>query len=274
MKTPQAVQDIAARLEAVGIEDARREARILLAGALGLDAAGLLLLTDVPQAAFEMQLARREKREPLAYILGRKEFWGMEFEVSAATLIPRPDSETLIEAATAALPERNQVTQVLDLGTGTGCLLLAALSEFRQAFGIGIDLSPQAAALAARNARRLDLADRCAFIAGNWANSVQQKFNLILSNPPYIALQDLPGLMPEVARFEPLTALAGGGDGLAAYRQIFDVLPRLLNESGIAVIELGAGQAGQVGALASKAGLKAEIGKDLANIARVLIIRA
>jgi release factor glutamine methyltransferase len=274
VKTSQAVHDIAARLRAAGIEDARREARILLAAALGVDAAGLLLLADVSEAAFEAQVARREKREPLAYILGRQEFWSLEFEVSPATLIPRADSETLIEAAMAALPERNQVERILDLGTGTGCLLLAALSEFRHAFGIGIDLSPKAAALAARNAKKLGLADRSAFIAGNWSDTLQQKFNLVLSNPPYIAARDLPELMPEVARFEPLSALAGGEDGLAAYRAIFDVLPRLLSESGVAVLELGAGQAEQVGAFASKAGFRAEIRKDLANMARVLLIRA
>jgi len=274
MKTSQAVQDIAARLAAAGIEDARREARILLASALGLDAAGLLLLTDVPEAAFEMQVARREKREPLAYILGKKEFWGLEFEVSPVTLIPRPDSETLIEAAIAALPERKQVKRVLDLGTGTGCLLLAALSEFRDAYGVGVDLSPDATALASRNARKLGLAGRAAFIAGNWAEALQQKFNLVLSNPPYIAAKYLPGLMPEVARFEPLSALAGGEDGLAAYRAIFSVLPRLLSETGIAIFELGAGQVEQVTDFAGKTGFRAEIRNDLANIARALIIRA
>lgn len=274
MKTVQAVQAIATRLQAAGITDARREARILLAGALGVDAAGLLSLPDVEEAAFERHLARREQREPLAYILGVKEFWGLEFAVSPATLIPRPDSETLIEAALAALPERQRVKQILDLGTGTGCLLLAALSEFYQAFGVGVDLSPEAAALAARNARTLGLAHRAVFIAGSWSDSLQQKFDLVLSNPPYIPREDLPGLMPEVAQFEPESALAGGEDGLFAYRAILGVLPGLLTESGIAVLELGAEQAEHVGALAGAAGFRVDIRADLANIARAMIIRA
>lgn len=274
MRTKEALDIIAARLQAAGIEDARREARIILAQAAGVDAAGLLLLENVAESAFEPQVSRRERREPLAYILGKKEFWGVEFDVSPATLIPRPDSETLIEAAITAFPQRNQVRHILDLGTGTGCLLLAALSEFPGAFGIGVDLSPDSAALAARNARKLGLEKKSAFIAGNWADPLRQKFDLVLSNPPYIALSDLPGLMPEVGRFEPLCALAGGEDGLAAYRQIIAVLPLLLMASGIAILELGAGQAAQVAGLAQAAGFRSEIRKDLSNIARALTIRA
>ena len=218
-------------------------------------------------------LARREKREPLAYILGRKEFWGLEFAVSPATLIPRPDSETLIEAALAGFADRRQVKRILDLGTGTGCLLLAALSEFADAFGVGVDLSPDAAALAARNARHLGLADRSAFVAGNWSASLQEKFDLVLSNPPYIVDTDLPGLMPEVGQFEPMRALDGGADGLDAYRAIIAALPALLSDSGIAVLELGAGQAKSVAAMAVAAGLKTEIRKDFANIGRALTLK-
>ena len=274
MKTADAVRDIAARLAAAGIEDARREARIILAASVGLDAAGLLLLPEVANVVFEDHVARRVKREPLAYILGRKEFWGLEFEVSPATLIPRPDSETLIEAALAALPARAQVKWVLDLGTGTGCLLLAALSEFRNAFGVGVDLSPKAANLASRNARNLGLRERSGFIAGDWSDSLQQKFDLIISNPPYIPAADVAGLMPEVARFEPPSALAGGEDGLAAYRSIIAALPDLLSKAGVAVLELGAGQAAQVSAMAMAAGFASEIRADLANIARAMVIRA
>jgi release factor glutamine methyltransferase len=273
VKTGQAVAEIAARLDAAGIEDARREARIILAAAANVDAAGLLLLPEIPEDCFEAMVARRARREPLAYILGRKEFWGMEFEVSPATLIPRPDSETLIEAALSALPERRQVGWVLDLGTGTGCLLLAALREFQDAFGVGTDLSAEAAALAARNARKLGLGGRGFFLAGNWADPLHRKFDLVLSNPPYIPDADLPGLMPEVARFEPASALAGGADGLAAYRRIIQALPGLLTPAGVAVLELGAGQAAPVAALARTAGFRAESRADLGNIPRALTLR-
>lgn len=273
MKTGAAVREIAARLAAAGIEDARREARIILAAALGVDAAGLLLADDVPEAAFETYVARRVKREPLAYILGRREFWGLAFEVSPATLIPRPDSETLIEAALAAFPERARVKRILDLGTGTGCLLLAALSEFGRAFGVGVDLAFQAASLAARNARNLGLNGRCGFFTGDWAAALAGKFELVVSNPPYIAEAELSGLMPEVARFEPMRALAGGADGLAAYRAILRVLPGLLSDSGVAVLELGAGQGQAVAGLAQAAGFRVEIRADFANIPRALTLR-
>jgi len=261
--TAEAIAMIAARLGAAGIEDPRREARILLAATLGTDAAGLLTIADVDPAGFEMALVRREAREPMAYILGRREFWGLSFMTSAATLIPRPDSETLIEAALAALPDRAAVRRILDLGTGTGCLLLAALHEFPSAFGVGVDIAPAAAALAARNAAALNLAARAAFLAGDWARSFDATFDLVLSNPPYIQTTDLPGLMPEVARFEPITALDGGPDGLMAYRLILPHLQRLLAPGGIAVLELGAGQADEVARLAEAGDLSMSTRVDL-----------
>lgn len=263
---------IAARLGAAGIEDARREARILLAATLGTDAAGLLTIADVDPAGFEAALARRVAREPMAYILGRREFWGLSFMTSAATLIPRPDSETLIEAALAALPDRAAVRGILDLGTGTGCLLLAALHEFSSAFGVGVDIAPAAAALAARNAAALNLAARAAFLAGDWARSLDGTFDLVLSNPPYIQTTDLPGLMPEVARFEPTTALDGGPDGLMAYRLILRHLQRLLAPGGIAVLELGAGQADEVARLAEAGDLSMATRADLGLHLRAAIL--
>jgi release factor glutamine methyltransferase len=274
LKTSDAISQIAARLAAAGIEDARREARIILSAAAGIDAAGLLLLTNVPDGLAEPLVARRVKREPLAYILGRKEFWGLEFAVSKATLIPRPDSETIIEAALAAYPQRADVHRILDLGTGTGCLLLAALSEFKNAFGIGVDVSPQAACLAAANARTLGLAGRSAFVVGNWAASLtRMKFDLVLSNPPYIAGPEFAGLMPEVGQYEPASALDGGPDGLAAYRAIIGALPELLADSGLALMELGADQAEPVAKLAQAAGFATDFRADMANIPRVLLIR-
>ncbi len=273
MKTANAVALMAARLATAGIEEPRREARLILAAALGVDTAGLLLVEDVADDLGEDMLRRRLAHEPLAYILGRREFWGLDFLTSPVTLIPRPDSETLIEAALAAFPERVAVRRILDLGTGTGCLLLAALSEFTGAFGIGVDLSPEAASLATRNAERLGFAGNAVFFAGDWTEAISGKFELILSNPPYIPIAEIKGLMPEVAHYEPLSALNGGDDGLMAYRIIIRSLPALLAEGGVAILELGAGQASSVAFLATAAGFRYEIRHDLGRHERALILR-
>ena len=267
--TAQALTAVAARLAEAGIEEPRREARLLVAAAEGITAARLLLRDTVDEARYEPLVARRAARAPLAYILGRKEFWGLEFAVSPATLIPRPDTETLVEAVLALgiAPAR-----VLDLGTGTGCLLLAVLSECPAAFGVGVDISPAAAALACANARSLGLADRAAFCAGNWAAALEGAFDLVLSNPPYIPGGDIAGLMPDVAAFEPARALDGGADGLEAYRLIIAALPRLLTPTGAAVLELGAGQAPDVAALAAQAGFAATTRADLAGVPRAIIL--
>jgi release factor glutamine methyltransferase len=262
------------RLAAAGIDAARLEARLLLAHALGLASAGLLAGLDLPAPAsgYPGLVARRAGREPLALILGRREFWSLDLLVSPATLIPRPESETLIEAALAAFAGRAAPRRLLDLGTGTGCLLLAALGEFPAACGVGIDRVPAAAALARDNAAVLGLAGRAAFLCGDWAAAVAGRFDLVLANPPYIPTADIAGLMPEVACHEPRSALDGGADGLAAYRAILADLPRLLAPGGIAVVELGAGQAAPVAALAAGAGLAAEARADLAGVPRALIL--
>jgi release factor glutamine methyltransferase len=179
----------------------------------------------------------------------------------------------LIEAAVAAFARRAPPPSVLDLGTGTGCLLLAALSEFPGTFGIGVDRSAAAVALAARNATALHLADRARFVCGDWADAIAARFDLVLSNPPYIRTGDLDGLMPEVARYEPRAALDGGPDGLAAYRRLIPALPSLLTSAGVGILEIGAGQAAAVGKLALQAGLGAEIRPDLAGIPRALVLR-
>jgi release factor glutamine methyltransferase len=269
MATTAALTLITRHLAAAGIEAPRREARLLLAAAEGVSAAGLLALDEVDEAKFTPLLRRREAREPMAYILGRREFWGLDFAVSPATLIPRPDSETLIEALLAAglTPRR-----VLDLGTGTGCLLLAALHEFPQAFGVGVDVAGPAAALARANAVALGMAGRTVFLAGNWADALAADFDLVLSNPPYIAAAEVAGLMPEVARYEPLSALAGGTDGLEAYRAIIAALPRLLAPGGVAILELGAGQARSVAALAAAAGYGCTTRPSLDGIERAAVL--
>ncbi len=274
MNIEAAIRQISERLDEAGIESARREARLILAAAGGTDAAGLLLRDSVDPALFEPLLQRRCAREPLAYILGRREFWGLAFEVSPATLIPRPDSETLIEAATETFLFRGAVDRILDLGTGTGCLLIAALNEFPNAFGVGTDISPRAAALARRNAETLGFASRATFLAADWsAPLAPATFDLVLANPPYIPASDLPDLMPDVKNYEPRTALDGGPDGLTAYRHIISALPNLLAPNGAAILELGIGQADSVARLAQNAGFSTKTRPDLANIPRALVIR-
>jgi release factor glutamine methyltransferase len=265
-----------ARLAASGIETPRREARLLLAAATGRTAEALLRDAEqtIDATLYTDMIARRAAREPLAMILGHREFWSLDIEVSADTLIPRADSETLVEAAIAALPDRATVRRVLDLGTGTGCLLLAALAEFPAAHGIGIDRVAAAATLARRNATRLGFASRAQFLAGNWTDAITGRFDLVLSNPPYIESGQIAGLMPEVARHEPTSALDGGTDGLQCYRALIPRLPGLLAKEGVAIIELGAGQARATIATARAAGLAASTRADLAGIDRALILRA
>ena len=263
------------RLRDAGVDSPRREARLLLGQALGRTQTDLLAAPDdaIDPGAYLSLIGRRAAREPLAQILGTREFWSLDFEISPATLIPRPDSETLIEAAVAAFPDRHAVRRVLDLGTGTGCLLLAALTEFPGAFGVGLDWTPLAAALARRNARRLGLGARAAFLAGDWARAIAGRFDLVLCNPPYVPTGEIGGLMPEVARYEPASALDGGMDGLRAYAALLPELTRLLAPSGAAVLELGHGQAGAVAGLAIRAGLTISIRADLAGIPRALVGR-
>lgn len=265
----------AAVLTDAGIASARREARLILAAATGLTAEELLRGPDLdfePQI-YQRLLERRAAHEPLAFIVGYQEFWSLPFRVSPATLIPRADTETLIEAALAT--RTDGIRMILDLGTGTGCLLLAALTEHPAAFGVGTDRSPAAARLAAQNASDLGLTSRSAIVCADWAAPIAGRFDLILSNPPYIEHAAIPGLMPEVACFEPASALDGGKDGLDAYRIIIADLPRLLAPEGLAVIELGAGQAAGVASLARRAGFTRISGrKDLAGIDRALLIQA
>ncbi len=266
------------RLRPAGIDSPRLEARLLLAHTLGLTPTALLRdpQTTVPpqhQARYDSLVARRAAREPLAYILGHREFWSLDFAVSPATLIPRPDSETLVQAAREAFAGRPAPRQVLDLGTGTGCLLLAALTEFPQAFGIGVDRQPAATRLAAANAAALGLAARAAFLCGDWATALDSRFDLVLCNPPYIPTCELRALMPEVAGHEPRSALDGGEDGLGAYRTLIPSLKLLLAPGGVAVLEVGAGQAETVRALAEQAGFATGLQQDLAGMVRALVLR-
>lgn len=266
-------------LRAAAIENPRLEARLLLAHALGCRTEDLLRDPRAPvppdaAAAFGSALRRRLAREPMAHILGHQGFWTLDLLVSSATLVPRADSEALIEAALEALPARERVRRVLDLGTGTGCLLLAALSEFPSALGVGVDRVPAAAALARANAARNGLADRALVLAGDWAAAIgEATFDLVLCNPPYIESAAIPELMPEVARHEPGTALDGGQDGLDAYRTVVAELPRLLAPGGVGILELGAGQRAAVEALAEERGLVPQACReDLGGVPRALVM--
>lgn len=263
----------AERLRAIA-DNPRLEARLLLAHALGLTQNDLIRDPGriIDSRTFNALVARRVAHEPIAMILGYREFWSMAFEVSGSTLIPRPDSETLIEAALAAFAGRPPPRRIIDLGTGTGCLLLALLSEFRQAFGIGVDVSADAARLAKSNAVRLGLANRAVFLASDWVDPIEGRFDLIISNPPYIRRGDIRTLMPEVRDYEPTKALDGGLDGYDAYRVIIARLPSLLEPDGIAILELGEGQATYVSDIARQSGLNVSFRLDLAGVSRAVVL--
>jgi release factor glutamine methyltransferase len=262
-------------LAAAGIENPRLEARLLLAHAMGLRTEDLIRdphrTADAPD--FAALVARRAGHEPLALILGWREFWSLRFRVSQDTLIPRPDSETLVEAALSALPDRDGSPWVLDLGTGTGCLLLSFLHERPGAFGIGVDREPAAATLGRHNAEDLGMGGRAAFLAGNWDAPLKGRFDLVISNPPYITSSDIAALMPEVRSHEPVLALDGGPDGLAAYRVIVARARALLRPGGVMILELGAGQCEDVTALGLAVGASVDARRDLAGVERALILR-
>ncbi len=259
-----------------GIEQPRREARLLLAHALGLDRDAILRLArdhPIVSGPFLALIARRAGHEPLALITGRRGFWSLDLAVDRSTLIPRPDTESLIESALACRPDRARIRTILDLGCGTGALLLAALREYSDAFGVGIDRAQPACRLARRNAGANDLAARAAFACADWAAPLDAEFDLVLSNPPYIETAAIPGLMPEVARHEPALALDGGPDGLDAYRALIPALARLLAPDGLAILEIGSGQADAVTALATRAGLAAvHRGHDLSGTIRAICL--
>ena len=263
------------RLRAAEVEQPRRDARLLLAEALRLPPERLLTspertLDDLEAATFESLVARRASREPVSRILGRREFWGLSFRLSPETLDPRPDSETLVEAALGRLSARRP-SRLLDLGTGSGCLLLALLSERPESWGLGVDLSPAALATARTNALDLGLSRRAAFAVMDWTAAVVGPFDAILCNPPYV--EEGAGLAPEVAVYDPPGALYAGSDGLVAYRQLVPGLPALLAPEGWALLELGAGQAAAVSALGRAAGFsKIEIKADLSGTPRCLAL--
>lgn len=273
----QAVAAIASRLQAAGIERARAEARLLAAQALGVKLETVVgddarELTGDEMRRLEALAARRVRREPMAQILGQREFFGRNFRVTADVLTPRPDSETLIEAVLARVPDRSAPLQLLELGVGSGCLLLTLLAELPNAKGLGIDISPAALAVTKANANALGLAERCDLIEGDWSGAVAGSYDIVVGNPPYIPSADISGLDPEVSRYEPRLALDGGADGLTFYRRLTKDIDRLLVSRGLLALEVGVGQAGEVAALLKSAGLQQiECRQDLAGMERCVL---
>ena len=270
MRVREALTAPARWLEAVSMTP-RLDAELLMAHALGMSREQMLLsaMDAEAPAAFAALLARRLAHEPVAYITGRRAFWTIELEVGPGVLVPRPDSETLIDAAVDRFGPRGPAT-ILDLGTGPGTLLLAALDQWPQARGLGIDRSEDALAYARRNAARLGLGDRAELRLGDWGEGIEGRFDLVLANPPYVAADaDLP---PDVADHEPAAALFAGADGLDDYRRLAPQLPRLIAPGGIACVEIGAGQKQAVAALFGAAGLRVASRDDLAGVARCLVL--
>jgi len=268
----EAIRAAAERLAATS-DTARLDAELLMAHLFGVTRSELLLrhMRDPAPPGFAALVERRAAHEPVAYITGRQDFYGLPFIVTPATLIPRADSETLVEAALAARPG---AARVLDLGTGSGALLLAVLAYLRGAQGVGIDRAPQALAVAARNAEQLGLREQADFREGDWhaagwADDLGT-FDLILCNPPYV--ETTAALDRQVAGFEPASALFAGPEGLDDYRVLIPQLRALMRPGALAVLEIGANQAGAVGALAAASGFCVELARDLAGRARALLL--
>lgn len=264
-------------LGAAGVELPRRDARLLLAEALGgrpdlVTGYPERLLEPGQENRFRTLVERRAAREPVSRILGWREFWSLDLQVNPDVLDPRPESETVVEAVLARIDNRQAPLRILDLGTGSGCLLLALLSELPRARGLGVDISSAALVIARKNARKLGLAPRAAFRQGDWAQGITGSWQAIVSNPPYIMDQEIGDLAPEVARYDPKLALSGGADGLAAYRSLAPQAARLLAPDGVLGLEVGAGQACEVGRLLGTAGLAVlDCVRDLAGQERCVL---
>jgi release factor glutamine methyltransferase len=264
-----------ARLAAAGIPGARHEARLLLAQATGF---GLETLIGYPERTvaddreYARLLARRAAREPLSRLIGRREFWSLDFTVTRDTLDPRADSEAVVEAALERIPNRSAALRIADLGTGTGCLLAALLSMLPHASGVAVDRDPAAAAVAARNLAALGLGGRAHVMVGDWGRALAGAFDLVVVNPPYIPSGAIGGLQPEVALHDPRRALDGGRDGLAALRRVIAGLPAMLAAGGTAVVEFGDGQGAAVTGLVADAGLSVvALHRDLSGRDRCIV---
>lgn len=271
MTAAEALRAAIPRLTAAGIDSAPRDARLLLAHAMGIAADRLTLhlpdpLTDPAQAAFDAAIAARLTRQPVAQIIGQRLFWGRSFKVTQDTLDPRPETEILVAEALS-----RPFLKILDLGTGTGCILLSCLADMPMASGTGSDLSAKALAVAQENATRLHLAARAKFLQSDWLKAIPGRFDLIVSNPPYIAAAEMPQLAADVLQWEPHSALTPGGDGLDAYRVIAQQAPSRLLNGGRLLLEIGPTQGPAVSALLAAQGLhRIRILQDLDGRDRVV----
>jgi release factor glutamine methyltransferase len=258
------IGEVSRLLGKAGVESAGLDARLLVAHACGLSHENLVaqssrLLSDPEHQNLDLLVCRRQAREPVSRILGRRAFWSHEFSIGPATLDPRPDTETLIELAVALIGEERHVEKTLaiaDIGTGSGCILLSLLDELPNAWGVGSDVSAEAIGLAISNARALGLSNRAHFAQASWLDGLAGPFDLLVANPPYIPSAEISSLAPEVALFDPRLALDGGADGLEPYRAIAGRLGEVLRPGGWAVFEIGMGQSRAVADLLVEAGFE------------------
>jgi release factor glutamine methyltransferase len=278
----QARRDLAERFRKAGIESPELDARVLIGHALGLDhatlaAAAARQISDVTATAIERFAARRLAGEPVARIVGQKEFWSLPLTVTPAVLVPRPETETVVELALALLDHggpRTRPLRIADLATGSGAILLALLSELPDAHGVGTDIDPDALSVARANAQRLHLGERTSFVECDYGAALTGPFDLVVSNPPYVARRDIATLAREVREHDPRHALDGGADGLSAYRAIAADAPRLLAPGGHLVLEIGAGQQQDVELLLAGMSLAIAARRhDLSAIMRALAAR-
>ena len=274
-----ALAGAARELAAAGIDNARAEARMLVGHATNVGPETIIgypdrLLDGRQRDALGEAVRRRARREPMAHLLGAREFWSLDFAVTPDVLTPRPDSETVVEAALGQIADRAAALDILDLGTGSGCLMLALLSELPNARGLGVDISPAAAAIARRNAERLGLARRARFAVADWDCGLAGAFAVVVANPPYVPSGEIGRLAPEVARFEPRMALDGGADGLESLRAVAPAIARTIAADGTALVEIGAGQAAAAVDLMAQCGLAVDrVAADLSGIPRCLVLR-
>jgi release factor glutamine methyltransferase len=274
----QALAAASQELRAAGIDDAMLDASVLLAHVLGGDRLSLIRdgerrLCEGEAQAFGKLVAARAARQPVSRLLGCREFWSLELQIGPAVLDPRPDSETIVAAALEQLEQVDGAYRIADFGTGSGCLLLALLQERPQSWGLGLDISAEAAHLARHNAYALGLSDRARFMVGDWGRALAGGFDLIVANPPYIASAEIAGLAPEVRCHDPGLALDGGRDGMAAYRALLPDLPRLLRRGGRAVLECGQGQVFSLTQIIEAGGLRVEGRyRDLGGVERCILV--
>jgi release factor glutamine methyltransferase len=265
-----------ARLKSAGVDTPRLDAILLLAEANAMSEDHIRGRPEAPlapeaAASFEAMLQRRLRREPVSKIIGRREFWSLEFRTSSDVLDPRADSETLVAGVLAAIPDRAASLRLVDFGTGSGCLLLSLLHELPNATGVAIDVSPPALAIARDNADRLGMSSRCIFRLGSWGRGIEGTFDILISNPPYIESGVVPGLEPEVADYDPLLALDGGADGLDAYRALLPDMARLAVKDAFAALEVGMRQDVAVSRLLADSGFgEIAVLPDLSGIGRVV----